>query len=500
MALLQMGRGRAGSTAGRRAVSRVLATALVAGLAMTAVVAPTGAGAAPSPAGGSLGVNPTTHLRPGITPLVTPTFHRAASGVPHLTYWGGPLITAMNSIDVNYGPGTYLSDPTSASLVTSFTSQYLGSGVLDWLSEYDSPTQSIGRGSSGGVVTITPSPTDNGSSITDAQIQAELQAQIGGGHLPVPNANTSYALFFRPGQSICNGGQCSLVAGGFCAYHGTMTYGATTFTYQVMPDLAGVFGCGGGTDAQNTTSVLSHELGETITDPDVAFATTYGPPLSWYDATNGEIGDICNGAQGTFVGADAVTYTSQLLWSNAAASCIETTSTSPQFTSGSSTTFTMGVPGSFAVTATGIPFPTVTESGTLPAGVTFAGGVLSGTPGAGTGGTYPISFTAANGIGPPVVQAFTLTVGFIVTTTSLPAGVRGVPYSQQLNALGGKLPYKWKKVGTLPKGMKLAATGVLSGTPSTKIAAGSYSITVEVVDATKHTHLVATATLPLVLS
>ena len=478
----------------------MLATALIAGLATTAVVAPTEAGATTSPAGGRLGVNPTTRLRPGITPLVTPTLHRAASGVPHLTYWGGPLITAMHSIDVSYGPGTYLSDPTSSSLVTNFTSQYLGSGVLDWLSEYNSPTQAIGRGTSGGVVTISPSSADNGSSITDAQIQAELLAQIGGGHLPIPNADTSYALFFRPSQSICNGAQCSLVAGGFCAYHGTMMYGSTTFTYQVMPDLAGVFGCGAGTDAQNTTSVLSHELVETVTDPDVAFAAAYGPPLSWYDATNGEIGDICNGEQGTFVGTDSVTYTSQLLWSNAAARCIETNSTSPLFTSASSATFTMGVPGSFAVTATGIPFPTITESGTLPTGVTFTGGVLSGTPGTGTGGTYPVSFTASNGVGAPVVQAFTLIVGFIVTTTSLPAAVRGVPYNQQLSALGGRPPYRWKKVGKLPKGMKLSATGVLSGTPSIKVAAGTYPITVEAVDATKHTHLVATATLTLVLS
>ena len=36
---------------------------------------------------------------------------------------------------------------------------------------------------------------------------------------------------------------------------------------------------------------------------------------------------------------------------------------------------------------------------------------------------------------------------------------------------------KWKKV-TLPKGMKLSSAGVLSGKPSTKLAPGTYPVTV----------------------
>jgi hypothetical protein len=76
--------------------------------------------------------------------------------------------------------------------------------------------------------------------------------------------------------------------------------------------------------------------------------------------------------------------------------------------SASSTTFTEGTSGSFTPTATGTPTPTITESGALPAGVTFSGGVLSGDPT--VTGTFPITFTATNGIGSPAVQNFTLTV------------------------------------------------------------------------------------------
>ena len=43
--------------------------------------------------------------------------------------------------------------------------------------------------------------------------------------------------------------------------------------------------------------------------------------------------------------------------------------------------------------------------------MTFAAtGVLSGTPAAATGGTYPITFTAQNGVGTNATQSFTLTV------------------------------------------------------------------------------------------
>jgi hypothetical protein len=63
------------------------------------------------------------------------------------------------------------------------------------------------------------------------------------------------------------------------------------------------------------------------------------------------------------------------------------------------------------VTATGYPAPKITESGQLPKGVTFssATGTLSGTPKAGTEGSYAITITAKNSSG-TATQNFTLTV------------------------------------------------------------------------------------------
>ncbi len=73
-----------------------------------------------------------------------------------------------------------------------------------------------------------------------------------------------------------------------------------------------------------------------------------------------------------------------------------------------------------------------------------------------------------------------------ITTTSLPAGTVGQPYSQTVTATGGTTPYTWSiSVGSLPAGLTLnASTGVISGTPT---AAGTSSFTVAVSDSSTPT-------------
>ncbi|MEP6810154.1 MAG: putative Ig domain-containing protein, partial [Chthoniobacterales bacterium] len=69
-------------------------------------------------------------------------------------------------------------------------------------------------------------------------------------------------------------------------------------------------------------------------------------------------------------------------------------------TSAASATFTTGTNGSFQLAASGFPTSfTFTNTGAgLPGGVTLsAGGLLSGTPNAGTGGTYNLTFQVSNG-------------------------------------------------------------------------------------------------------
>ncbi len=86
----------------------------------------------------------------------------------------------------------------------------------------------------------------------------------------------------------------------------------------------------------------------------------------------------------------------------------------PAFTSGNSAVFTAGQFGTFTVTATDFPTPTLTPSGALPSGVTFKDNgdgtaTLAGTPTAGTQGTYHFTITASNAAGNDP-QSFTLTI------------------------------------------------------------------------------------------
>jgi len=98
-----------------------------------------------------------------------------------------------------------------------------------------------------------------------------------------------------------------------------------------------------------------------------------------------------------------------------------------------------------------------------------ATGVLTGTP---TAGSYPLTFTATDSSGvASAAAAITLNVllagSMTITTQSLPNGVVNTPYSSTtLQQQGGTLPIAWSAT-SLPSGLSLSPTGVLSGTPTT---------------------------------
>jgi hypothetical protein len=85
----------------------------------------------------------------------------------------------------------------------------------------------------------------------------------------------------------------------------------------------------------------------------------------------------------------------------------------PTITSAAQATFAVGETGTFSVTATGNPVPSLAEKGKLPNGVTFkrskGAATISGTPRAkDVAGDFPITITASNGVLPKSTQSFTL--------------------------------------------------------------------------------------------
>ena len=171
---------------------------------------------------------------------------------------------------------------------------------------------------------------------------------------------------------------------------------------------------------------------------------------------------------------------------NATQSFTLTVDFAPAIASASSTTFTVGSSGSFTVTSTGNPTSTIAETGSLPSGVSFAAhangtATLSGTPAAGTGGTYPITITATNGVSPAASQSFTLTVDQAPAITSANSTSFIEGSSNSFTVTTAAFPTSsLSETGTLPSGVSFVdngdGTGALSGTPT---QGGSFPITIK---------------------
>ncbi|GAA4804274.1 putative Ig domain-containing protein [Lysobacter hankyongensis] len=128
-----------------------------------------------------------------------------------------------------------------------------------------------------------------------------------------------------------------------------------------------------------------------------------------------------------------------------------------------------------------------TLTGALPAGLTFSGNTISGTPT--VPGSYPITVTATDtvltGVGAPfsIAQNYTIDVPaptIVVNPATLPNPAATVAYGQTLTATGGAAPYTFAvTAGSLPSGITLASSGALSGTSN---EVGTFNFTATATD------------------
>jgi hypothetical protein len=156
----------------------------------------------------------------------------------------------------------------------------------------------------------------------------------------------------------------------------------------------------------------------------------------------------------------------------------------PAITSSTSSIFTVGQAGSFTVTTTGTPTPTITETGALPGGVTFVDrnngtATLSGTPT--EPGTFPLSITTRNSAGTSATQTLGVIVALVPTRTTL---TYNAPVNETGNAhvtlvatvsAGAAVP---SGTVSFSEGTRLVGTAPVSATGTaildTDLAAGSY--------------------------
>jgi hypothetical protein len=219
-----------------------------------------------------------------------------------LTYFGGPTLAQMesNNIYVNKqscgsvrtcwgNPGRFLRDLNKSDFIR-LTDQYTGTR-----GSYEVGDSVSAR--------VTPEPTLLGTQMTQDitldQILAlvhDAASEIGTGY------GHEYHVFLPVGIDTCFPGNQVCYSPDnpstffFCAYHGSVDFTDIGHVLLSVEPYQNVTGCQAvppnpnGALADSTNSVLSHELIESITDPD--------PPTGWVavnslPALGAEIGDLC---------------------------------------------------------------------------------------------------------------------------------------------------------------------------------------------------------------
>lgn len=281
--------------------------------------------------------------------------------------------------------------------------------------------------------------------------------------------------------TMVSAGSCSITA----SQPGNASFGAAPPVNQVFTINAVAPG------APTVSAAAGNLQGTlTITPP----ANTGGSPITGYTAT-------CNPNAGTDANAGTTVLTRTItgLVNGVAHTCSVTatgpggtsaagvsnsftpspTPTPPIFTSPATFSgFTVGVAATtFNISATGVPTPTISQTGTLPTGVIFTSGganagtgTLSGTPT--QAGTFNITFTAV-GTAPNTNQAFTLTVNKANQT---------ITFGAQAPRTFSATPFAISPLATTTSGLTITYTSTtptictVSGTTVTMVTVGTCTI------------------------
>jgi uncharacterized protein (TIGR03382 family) len=214
---------------------------------------------------------------------------------PHMNYHGGRVLEAPRFYNIYWG-SYWASHEDEVAWFDGFTREVAPSRELaSQVVEYATPSQTPTAGTYAATLVVNEDPA---ALITDADFSNFIANQIQAAAVPQPDEHNVYTVFLAPGVKIQNEDKA-------VGYH-TVTNGGVReimvhFDNYVL-DIA----------SRDVAAVTySHEMAETITDPDMD---------GWYDDAlgyAGEVGDVCEGHL-ALVG----TYTIQQEWSNAEGQCM----------------------------------------------------------------------------------------------------------------------------------------------------------------------------------
>lgn len=205
------------------------------------------------------------------------------SGGNGISYHGGPVMLGPTNVYyIWYGNW---STNTATTILTDLARSIGGSPYFNINTTYHN-----GSGAQvGNLVTYAGSTIDNysqGTSLSDSQVQAVVASAITSGRLPSDNAGVYFVLTSADVNE--NSGFCTQ----YCGWHTNGTINGLDVKYSFVgnPDrcpsscAAQSTGPNGNAGADGMASIISHELQESVTDPD---------GTAWYDSRGQENADKC---------------------------------------------------------------------------------------------------------------------------------------------------------------------------------------------------------------
>ncbi len=299
-------------------------------------------------------------------------------------------------------------------------------------------------------------PTANAQSATTAFNTAKA-ITLTGADPDSPALTLTYAIVTNPGHGTLSGFNTSTGAitytptanyqgadaFAFSVTNGRKTSAAATVSITVTPGTPTA-------NAQSVTATANAAKAITLsgTDPDSpALALTYTVATAPAHGTlSGTAPNLTYTPANNYAGADSFPFTATNGTNTSAPATVSITVTgiAPAITSANATVFNVGTSKTFTVTTTGALPPALSETGALPDGVSFhdngdGTATLSGSPAAGSNGSYVITITAHNATAPDATQTFALGVNRPPTAGTVNVGATqntatGVPVSSLLSA------------------------------------------------------------------
>jgi hypothetical protein len=317
-----------------------------------------------------------------------------------------------------------------------------------------------------------------------------VSASISNGVVTVSNSGSGSATVpvTVPAGTTVNGAAFGQSYGGTLSDWTTIGGGASqTLTENVAPSITS------GATANSTVGAAFSFTVAATGSPTPAITETGALPagLTFTDNHNGTA-TIAGTPAANSGGNYPLTFTATSTAGTATQSFTLTNAEAPSITSPNTANYTVGSAGTYTVTTTGYPAATITETGTLPAGLTFTDNhngtaTIGGTPAAGSAGNYPVTISATNSSGSTATLALSITVaaaaGPTITNGNAAYFTNGQSGAFAITTTGSPTP-AITETGTLPAGLSFTdnhnGTALLQGTPT---ASGTTNLTITATNA-----------------